>query len=55
MSMTQNVASTDKGILLELVDICRSLARYGPHKSYALNTGVSTMRPLELTAEMDRG
>jgi creatinine amidohydrolase len=35
-----------------LVDICRSLARYGPRKFYALNTGVSTMRPLELTAEI---
>jgi creatinine amidohydrolase len=35
-----------------LVDICRSLARYGPRKFYALNTGVSTMRPLKLTAEI---
>jgi creatinine amidohydrolase len=35
-----------------LVDICRSLARYGPRKFYALNTGVSTMRPLELTATL---
>jgi creatinine amidohydrolase len=35
-----------------LVDICRSLARYGPRKFYALNTGVSTMRALELTANM---
>ena len=26
-----------------LVDICRSLARYGPRKFYALNTGVSTI------------
>src|SRR5260370_1467461 len=33
-----------------LVDICRSLARFGPRKFYALNTGVSTMTPLELTA-----
>jgi creatinine amidohydrolase len=35
-----------------LVDICRSLVRYGPRKYYALNTGVSTMKPLELTAEI---
>jgi creatinine amidohydrolase len=35
-----------------LVDICRSLARFGPRKFYALNTGVSTMTPLALTAEI---
>jgi creatinine amidohydrolase len=35
-----------------LVDICRSLARFGPRKFYALNTGVSTMRPLELTGKI---
>jgi creatinine amidohydrolase len=35
-----------------LVDICRSLARHGPRKFYGLNTGVSTMRPLELTANI---
>ncbi len=35
-----------------LVDICLSLARYGPRKFYALNTGVSTMKPLELTANI---
>lgn len=34
-----------------MIDICRSLARYGPRKFYALNTGVSTMRPLRLSAE----
>jgi creatinine amidohydrolase len=38
-----------------LVDICRSLARYGPKKFYALNTGVSTLRPLKLAAEMLAG
>ena len=38
-----------------LVDICRSLARYGPRKFYALNTGVSTMRALELTANLLAG
>jgi creatinine amidohydrolase len=35
-----------------LVDICRSLARHGPRKFYGLNTGVSTLRPLELTANV---
>ena len=35
-----------------MVDICRSLACYGPRKFYALNTGVSTIRPLELTAKI---
>lgn len=35
-----------------MVDICRSLARYGPKKFYALNTGVSTIRALRLTQEV---
>jgi len=35
-----------------MVDICRSLSRYGPRKFYALNTGVSTIRPLRLTQEI---
>ena len=35
-----------------MVDICRSLARYGPREFYALNNGVSTLRPLELTAKI---
>jgi creatinine amidohydrolase/Fe(II)-dependent formamide hydrolase-like protein len=30
-----------------VVDICRSLARFGPPRFYILNTGVSTVRPLE--------
>ena len=34
-----------------LVDICRSLARYGPRKFYVLNTGLSTIRPLQDTAD----
>jgi creatinine amidohydrolase len=34
-----------------LIDICRSLARYGPRRFYALNTGVSTVRALEPAAE----
>jgi creatinine amidohydrolase len=29
-----------------VVDICRSLARYGPRRFYVLNTGVSTLRIL---------
>jgi creatinine amidohydrolase len=35
-----------------IVDICRSLARYGPKKFYALNTGVSTMRALTPAVEI---
>lgn len=35
-----------------MVDICRSLARYGPRRFYALNTGVSTLRALKLSADM---
>jgi len=32
------------------VDVCRSLARFGPRRFYALNTGVSTVRALEPAA-----
>ena len=35
-----------------MVDICRSLAHYGPRRFYALNTGVSTLRALRLSAEV---
>src|SRR5260370_24095242 len=35
-----------------LVDICRSLSRYGPKRFYALNTGVSTVAALRLSAEI---
>jgi creatinine amidohydrolase len=38
-----------------MVDICRSLARDGPRKFYALNTGVSTLRPLGLAASILAG
>jgi creatinine amidohydrolase len=38
-----------------VVDICRSLARYGPHRFYALNTGVSTLRALRPAAEILAG
>jgi creatinine amidohydrolase len=33
------------------IDICRSLARFGPRRFYALNTGVSTLRALTPAAE----
>jgi creatinine amidohydrolase len=35
-----------------IVDICRSIAAFGPTKFYVLNTGVSTMRALAPAAEM---
>ena len=35
-----------------MVDICRSLARFGPRKFYALNTGVSTVRALTPAVEI---
>src|SRR5580704_6756345 len=35
-----------------MVDICRSLARYGPKRFYALNTGVSTVRALAPAVEI---
>ncbi len=33
-----------------IVDLCRSLARFGPRKFYVINTGVSTVRSLEPAA-----
>jgi creatinine amidohydrolase len=33
-----------------VVDVCRSLARYGPRRFYALNTGLSTVHALEPAA-----
>jgi len=35
-----------------IVDICRGLARFGPRRFYALNTGVSTIRALQPAAEL---
>src|ERR1700682_343570 len=35
-----------------IVDIATSLARYGPKRFYALNTGVSTKRPLDAAAQL---
>lgn len=35
-----------------LVDVVRSLARYGPRRFYALNTGISTLRALGPAAEV---
>jgi len=34
-----------------IVEICRSFARYGPHRFYVLNTGVSTLRALQPAVE----
>ncbi len=34
-----------------IIDICRSLARYGPRRFYVLNTGVSTLRALQPAAD----
>lgn len=34
-----------------VVDICRSLACYGPRRFYVLNTGVSTIKPLREAAD----
>jgi creatinine amidohydrolase len=35
-----------------IVDICRSLSRHGPRRFYALNTGISTVRALQLAQAM---
>ncbi|MEZ4451376.1 MAG: creatininase family protein, partial [Nannocystaceae bacterium] len=35
-----------------VVDVCRSLAAYGPRRFYVLNTGISTLRPLRAAAEV---
>jgi creatinine amidohydrolase len=35
-----------------VVDICRTLSRYGPKRFYVLNTGVSTMNALRPAAEI---
>jgi creatinine amidohydrolase len=35
-----------------LIDICTSLAAYGPRRFYALNTGISTKKPLAAAAEV---
>ncbi len=37
-----------------LVDICRSLAHFGPKRFYVLNTGISTLRALAPAAQMLR-
>jgi creatinine amidohydrolase len=38
-----------------MVDICRSLVRYGPRRFYALNTGVSTVRALRPVVDVLAG
>ncbi|MFY9550816.1 MAG: creatininase family protein, partial [Thermoanaerobaculia bacterium] len=35
-----------------IVEICRSLSRFGPRRFYVLNTGVSTVRALAPAAEV---
>jgi creatinine amidohydrolase len=35
-----------------MVDICRSLARFGPRRFYALNMGISTLRALKPAAKI---
>jgi acetamidase/formamidase/creatinine amidohydrolase/Fe(II)-dependent formamide hydrolase-like protein len=40
-------ADTQRNVVAE---ICRSIARYGPRRFYVLNTGVSTMPPLQAAA-----
>jgi creatinine amidohydrolase len=35
-----------------VVDVCRGLARFGPRRFYALNTGLSTVRALEPAARV---
>jgi len=35
-----------------MVDICRTLARFGPHRFYILNTGISTLRALKPAADL---
>jgi creatinine amidohydrolase len=37
-----------------VAEICRSIARYGPRRFYVLNTGISTVRPLEATVALLR-
>jgi creatinine amidohydrolase len=34
-----------------VIDICKSLARFGPRRFYVLNTGISTLRALKPAAE----
>jgi creatinine amidohydrolase len=41
-------ADTQRDVVMQ---ICRSIARYGPRRFYVLNTGVSTARPLKAAAE----
>jgi len=35
-----------------VVQICRSIARYGPRRFYVLNTGISTVPPLKASLEL---
>ena len=46
---TSLTSDTARALTLEVV---RSLARFGPRRFYALNTGISTLRPLEAAARI---
>lgn len=35
-----------------VIDICTSIARFGPRRFYVLNTGISTLKPLKAAAEI---
>jgi creatinine amidohydrolase len=35
-----------------VVEICRSLAHFGPHRFYVINTGVSTVVPLQMAQDI---
>lgn len=49
---TSLTADTARSLTVEVV---RSLARFGPKRFYALNTGISTLRPLEAAARVLAG
>jgi len=53
-AFTEYPGSTTLGIETArdlIIDICRSLATHGPHRFYVLNTGISTIQPLQAAAE----
>src|SRR3954466_6224234 len=35
-----------------VIDICRSLSKFGPRRFYVLNTGISALRPLAVAQEI---
>jgi creatinine amidohydrolase len=46
-----SISLTEETSARMFVEICQSLAKFGPRKFYALNTGISTRRCLRLAAE----